>query len=130
MAEQANQLLVRRGFEAFSSGDMATLIEIIADDAVQIMPGDNTVSGEHKGREAILALYARHFEETAGTLKVVLQDTYAAGNTVVAIYRGTAQRNGRSLDTRHALVFEIEHGQAVRLTDLAADLDARNLFWS
>jgi ketosteroid isomerase-like protein len=129
MAEQPNQLLVRRGFEAFNSGDVDTLVEIIADDAVQIMPGANVVAGEHKGREAILTMYARLFEETAGTLKVVLEGTYAAGNSVVAIYRGTAQRNGRSLDQRNALVFEIEHGQAVRLTDLPADLAALDLFW-
>jgi ketosteroid isomerase-like protein len=130
MAEQPNQLLVRRGFEAFNTGDIDTLVEILADDAVQIMPGDNIVAGEHKGREAILTLYARLFEETAGTLQVLLEGTYAAGNSVVAIYRGTAQRDGRSLDQRNALVFEIEHGQAVRLTDLPADLAALDLFWS
>ena len=130
MAEQPNQLLVRRGFEAFTTGDIDTLVEIIADDAVQIMPGNNVIAGEHKGRDAILAMYGRLFEETAGTLKVVLESTYAAGNNVVAIYRGTATRNGRSLDQRNALVFEIERGQAVRLTDLPGDLDAANIFWS
>jgi uncharacterized protein len=130
MAEQPNQLLVRRGFEAFTTGDTDTLVEIIADDAVQIMPGNNIIAGEHKGRDAILAMYGRLFEETAGTLKVVLEGTYAAGNNVVAIYRGTATRNGRSLDQRNALVFEIEHGQAVRLTDMPADLDAVDVFWS
>jgi uncharacterized protein len=130
MAEQPNQLLVRRGFEAFTTGDIDTLVEIIADDAVQIMPGNNVIAGEHKGRDAILAMYGRLFEETAGTLKVVLEGTYAAGNNVVAIYRGTATRNGRSLDQRSALLFEIERGQAVRLTDLPEDLDAANIFWS
>jgi hypothetical protein len=130
MAEQPNQLLVRRGFEAFTTGDIDTLVEIIADDAVQIMPGNNVIAGEHKGRDAILAMYGRLFEETAGTLKVVLEGTYAAGNNVVAIYRGTATRNGRSLDQRNALLFEIERGQAVRLTDLPEDLDAANIFWS
>jgi len=130
MAEQPNQLLVRRGFEAFTTGDIDTLVEIIADDAVQIMPGNNVIAGEHKGRDAILTMYGRLFEETAGTLKVVLEGTYAAGNNVVAIYRGTATRNGRSLDQRNALVFEIERGQAVRLTDLPEDLDAANSFWS
>ena len=130
MAEQPNQLLVRRGFEAFTTGDIDTLVEIIADDAVQIMPGNNVIAGEHKGRDAILAMYGRLFEETAGTLKVVLEATYAAGNNVVAIYRGTATRNGRTLDQRNALVFEIERGQAVRLTDLPEDLDAANIFWS
>ena len=130
MAEQPNQLLVRRGFEAFNAGDIDTLVEIIADDAVQIMPGENIVAGEHKGREAILAMYGRLFEETGGTLKVVLEGTYAAGNSVVAVYHGTAKRNGRSYDQRNALVFEIEHGQAVRLTDLPADLAAADRFWS
>jgi len=90
------------------------------------LPPDSVV----EGRDAILAMYGRLFEETAGTLKVALEATYAAGNNVVAIYRGTATRNGRTLDQRNALVFEIERGQAVRLTDLPEDLDAANGFWS
>src|SRR4051794_17420527 len=130
MAETENQLLVRRGFEAFNTGDLDTLVQIIADDAVQTMPGNNLVSGEHKGREAILVMYGRLFEETGGTLKVDLEATYAAGNAVVAVYHGTAKRNGRTLDQRHALVFEIEHGQAVRLTDLPADVAADDRFRS
>jgi ketosteroid isomerase-like protein len=130
MAEQANQVLVRRGFEAFTTGDIDTLVEIIADDAVQTMPGNNVMAGEHKGRDAILAMYGRLFDETAGTLRVALEATYAAGNSVVAIYRGTATRNGRTLDQRSALVFEIEHGQAIRLTDMPEDLDAVDAFWS
>jgi ketosteroid isomerase-like protein len=75
-------------------------------------------------------MYARLAEETVGTLKVVLEGTYAAGNSVVAIYHATAKRNGRSYDARNALVFEIEHGQAVRLTDMPADLAAADEFWS
>jgi ketosteroid isomerase-like protein len=128
MALHPNQLLVRRGFEAFNTGDIDTLVEVIAEDAVQVMPGTNMFSGEHKGREAILAMYGRIFEETGGTFRADLESTYANGHLVVAIYHGSGQRQGRTLDQRYALLFEIEGGQAVRLTDMPNDVEANDRF--
>jgi ketosteroid isomerase-like protein len=75
-------------------------------------------------------MYGRIFEETGGTYRAGLEATYASGNTVVAIYHGTGSRQGRTLDQRFALLFEIEHGQAVRLTGLPADQDAADAFLS
>lgn len=121
MAEHPNQTLVRRGFEAFNAGDINTLSELIADDAVQVMPGSNPLAGEHKGRQAVLTMYGRLAQETEGTFRAELLDVYANDHLAVAIYRASGQRQGRSLDQRSALLFEIEHGQAVRLTDLPLD---------
>jgi hypothetical protein len=41
MAEHPDVALVKRGYEAFNSADVSTLTEIIADDAVQTMVGDD-----------------------------------------------------------------------------------------
>ena len=43
--------IVRRGYQAFSEGDMATLGSLYTDDVVQTMPGKNQLSGEYKGRD-------------------------------------------------------------------------------
>lgn len=128
MAEHPNQTLVRRGFEAFNAGDMQTLAELIAQDAVQVMPGDNILSGDHKGREAIFELYLRLAQETGGTFRADLQDVFANDHMAVAVYRVSGQRDGRALDQRSALVFEIHNGQATRLTDLPLDTAALDAF--
>jgi hypothetical protein len=122
MAQHPNQALVRRGFQAFNDGDMQTLIELIADDAVQVVPGNSMLSGEHKGREAILAMYARIFEETGGTFRANLEAVYAGDHLAVAVYRSTGERKGKMLDAPSALLFEIIAGQVVKLTDLPEDI--------
>ena len=43
MAEHPDVALIRRGYDAFSTGDVATLSEIIAPDATQYQPGSNVL---------------------------------------------------------------------------------------
>src|SRR3989442_725363 len=128
MAEHPNQVLIRRGFKAFNEGDIETLTEVLADDVVQVMPGHNLFSGEYKGRDAVLTMYGRLFEETGGTFSADLENVYAVDGTPVALYQGTAQRQGKQLDQRYALIFEIVDGKAVRLIDLPEDQAAEDEF--
>ncbi len=129
MTEHPNATLIRGGFAAVSAGDVATLTRLIAPDAVQHMPGHNSFSGEHRGIEAILAMYGRLAEETAGTFQVDLEEVYATDDTVVGVYHSTAERTGKRLDSRHALVFTMRAGQAIDLNDITGDSDADDSFW-
>jgi ketosteroid isomerase-like protein len=92
---------------------MATLSELLAEDARQYQPGSSAISGEYRGRDAILAFYARLASETNGTFRVVLEGVYTDGEgRVVASSQTTAQRGDRRLDTGAALVFTIKDGKA------------------
>lgn len=126
----ANAELVRRGFTAFSEGDIATLTEIIAPDAVQHVPGENPLSGDYKGRDAILSFYAELAERTAGTIRVELERVFAKNDQVVTVFRQTGEREGRTLDTRHSLVFQVLDGKAVDLDDFPEDVEGDDAFWA
>ncbi len=130
MTENANATLVRRGFAAFSEGDMATLTEILAPDAVQHVPGNHQLSGDHKGRDAILTMYGQLAELTSGTIRVDLERVFAKGDQVVTVFRETGEREGKSLDTRHSLVFTVLDGRAVDLDDFAEDEKGDDAFWA
>ncbi len=130
MAEHQNATLIRRGYEAFAAGDVATLSELLAPEAVQHMPGHNVFSGDHKGRDAILAMYGQLAERSGGTLKVELEEVYANDDEVVTVYHSTGTRDGKRLDTRHALVFHMRDGKATELTDVSSDEAADDSFWS
>jgi uncharacterized protein len=123
MAEHPDVTLVKRGYEAFNAADVDTLTELIADDAVQTMVGNNLVSGEFKGRDSILGMYGKIAELTNGTYSVAVEQTFTDGNgTVVVVHRQTAERNGKRLDNRQALVFRIVGGKVVSLTDTSDDV--------
>jgi hypothetical protein len=131
MAEHPDVALVRRGYAAFSTGDIATLSELIADDARQFQPGSGSMSGEYNGRDAILAFYGRLASETNGTFRVELEHVYTDGQgRVVACSRNTAQRGERQLNSGAALVFTIKDGKAQDLHGVEEDLDEWDNFWS
>src|ERR1017187_9647570 len=74
MGSEENANLVRRGYAAFSTGDMATLSGLFADDAVWHVPGSGSLSGAKRGRDAILAFFGELFTRSGGTIKVTLHD--------------------------------------------------------
>lgn len=130
MAEHPNVLLVRRGFAAFNAGDVDTLREVIAEDAIQHMPGSNQFSGDHKGLDNILAMYERVTELTGGTFEVTLEGVYANDHRAVATFRGQATRDSQRLDKRYALTFEIIDGRVIDLDEMVLDGAEDDEFWS
>ena len=94
------------------------------------MPGHNTFSGDHKGRDAILAMYGQLAERSGGTLRVELEEVYANDEEVITVYHSTGTRDGKQLDTRHALVFRMRDGKATELTDVSSDEAADDNFWA
>ena len=130
MSEHPDITLVKRGYEAFNNADVAALTELIADDAVQVMVGDNLVSGVFRGRDNILAMYGKIGEMTNGTYKVDVEQTFTDGKgTVVVVHRQTAERDGKRLDNRQALVFKIVGGKVVSLTDTSDDVSIDDEFF-
>jgi uncharacterized protein len=126
-----NEDLVKRGFEAFGTGDMDTLREIMSPDVVHTLPGDNLVSGEYKGIDEVLGLYGKLFELSDGTVTVDLQSATAKGDDhVIAEFIGRAERNGKSYESPQTIDFTIEGGKAVRLDETYSDQAAADAFWS
>src|SRR5436190_10765817 len=130
MAEHPNAAIIRDGFDMFNRADIEGLTGLIAADAVQRMPGDNAVSGEHKGRDAILAMYGQLGEMTGGSFRAVIDQLYANDDRVVVIYRGQAERGTKKLDTLRALVFEMQGGKIAGLDDISSDTAVDDAFFS
>jgi ketosteroid isomerase-like protein len=127
---QENATLIRRGFEAFNKGDVATLSTILAADCVQHMPGDNRFSGEHKGLDNVLKMYGELGALTDGTMQAVLGDVYATDHGAIANYTATATRNGRKLEQKTALAFTIVDGKATDLDDVPINGVTDDAFWA
>jgi ketosteroid isomerase-like protein len=129
MSDQDNVSLIERGFDAFNSADAATLSEIIADDAVQHMRGNNPFAGDHQGRDNILGMYGQIGERSNGTFQAVLKDTKPSGDKVVATYAGQAERNGNVLASTNTITFTIRDGKIVEIDDVPGDLAEWDSFW-
>ena len=63
MAGEQNIETAKRGYAAFSAGDVAGAMEALADDIEWITPGDSAISGTVRGKEAVGALWAKFAEK-------------------------------------------------------------------
>ncbi|MFJ7073228.1 nuclear transport factor 2 family protein [Streptomyces sp. NPDC098781] len=131
MAEHPHATLVRKGYEAFASGDMDALRGLMTTDCTQHVPGSHALSGDFKGQDAIIEMYGRLFEETAGTMRVEPRTILVDGRGhVVAVHHVTADRQGKRLDEDAAIVFRVVGDKVSDLDECVADMDRMNDFWS
>ena len=122
---------VRRGYEAFNTGDMETLSGLFDENASWHTPGHAPLAGDHVGREAAFAYFGQLGQDTGGTFRADLRDLMADENGhVVGIHQCRGDRAGKHLDVECCLVFELKDGRIVDGREHFEDLYAWDEFWS
>ena len=130
MAEHPNAALLKKGYEAFAKGDMATLTQLFAEDVAWHLPGNNPLSGEHKGRDAVFAVFAKVGQISGDTFKIDLHDVVANDEHAVALQRVTGSRQGKRLDALNAEVYHVKNGRITEWWSFTNDPDQEDAFWS
>lgn len=85
MADHPNVELLRKGYTAFGAGDMQTVDALLSDDIVWHSPGNNTLAGDHKGKDQVFGLFAKLVELTEGTFRQEIHDLLANDEHAVAL---------------------------------------------
>jgi ketosteroid isomerase-like protein len=124
-----NEELVRRGYQAFATGDMATLNELFADDVVWHALGRNQLSGTFRGKKEVFANFQRVAELTGGTFKLEIHALLADDEHAVALLRASGEREGRRLDDNTVQVFHIRDGKVTEQWLHPGDAYASDEFW-
>jgi ketosteroid isomerase-like protein len=130
MGSEENAELVRRGYAAFSSGDMATLTELFAENAAWHVPGESPLSGPKEGRDSIFAFFGEIMSVSGGTFKVTLDDVVGGETYTVALHHSHAERNGKVLDQKAANVFRILDGRVTEVREYSDSGGAADEFWA
>src|SRR5437870_2571953 len=92
MTPDESAALVRRGYEAFNAGDLATLTEPFREDAFAHQPGTSSLSGDYRGRDNVFRFFGLLAERSGGTFRAELERLFASDRRVVAIHHATASR--------------------------------------
>jgi uncharacterized protein len=109
MGEHANVERARRGYAAFASGDIDTVMELFDDDIVWHVGGNNILSGDYKGKEAVFGFFGRLMQETGGSFRQEVHDILANDEHVVVLLQTSAERKGVRVDQR---AVDIMHADA------------------
>ena len=126
--EHPNAALTRRVFESFGRNAMA-ISAALARDIVWRVPGETIMSGEYRGRRAVIEFLRRTGLETDGTYRSKLHTVLANDDWGLAVYRASGTRNGIELDVDQAFVIRFADGCWKEVTAVPLD-SAFDAFWA
>ncbi len=106
-----NEDLARKGYDAFSRGDMDALREFLAPDVVWHTAGRNPTSGDALGIDETLQNVVQLAELTDGTFSVEIHDVLANDEHVVVLGRARGSRGGKSLEQPFTQVGHVKGGK-------------------
>lgn len=130
MGAAENAELIRQGYEAFNSGDLATLSELFAEDAVWYAAGSGVLSGTKQGRDAIMAYFGELGARSQGSFQATVRDVVGGENHTVAIQQSRAESNGKTLDVATAIAFVLRDGKIVEGREFFEDPAKSDEFWA
>lgn len=120
MNEQANTELVLKMYDAFSRGDIQTILNSVSEDIHWETPGPKIVpyAGSYRGVDGVKQFFA----DLGGgqqNQKLTTDEVIAQGDTVVTTGRYNCQikATGKRLDTWIVHVFTIQNGRVTRFLD-------------
>ena len=130
MGTAENVELVRRGYTAFNAGDMATLSEIFAEDAVWYVAGSGVLSGTKEGRDAVLAYFGELGARTQGHFQANVEDIVGGEKHTVAIQQTHGEANGKTLDVGTVITFVVRDGKVAEGREFFEDTAKADDFWT
>lgn len=131
MGAEENAAIVRRGYEAFNTGDLNTLNELFHESASWHTPGRGSLAGDHEGRDATSAYFGQLGQGTGGTFRAELRHVLADDDgRVIGMHHNSGEREGKQLDVDCCLVFELKDGRITDGREHFGDLYAWDEFWS
>jgi uncharacterized protein len=129
MAEHPNAALIRRGYAAFSKGDMDTINEVFADDIVWHEAGGGGIAGDYKGKAEVFGFFGHIGERSGGSFSLEVHDVLGNDEHVTALIRARAQREGKTMDINAVHVWHVQDGKAVEFWGVPYDTPAADEFW-
>ncbi|MDP9888751.1 nuclear transport factor 2 family protein [Pseudarthrobacter enclensis] len=130
MGAQENAELVRRGYDAFNAGDMNTLAELFADDAVWYAAGRGVLSGKKEGRDAVLAYFGELGSRSNGSFQATVEDIVGGEDHTIGIQQSHAQNNGKTLDAETVIAFVLRDGKVLEGREYFTDTASADEFWA
>ncbi len=123
--------MIRRGFEAFDQGDLATLSELLSEDMVWVSESGGVLKGRFEGRDNVFANWALAPAETDGTFRQEVTSVHADDRVAVATVRTSAARRGKVLDgAPGSIVFQIRDGLVTSGRLIPEDPELNEEFWA
>jgi uncharacterized protein len=122
--------VVRRWYEAFAAGDMAT-VEDLLDPSIEFhVPGRNQFAGEYRGRAELMDLFARVKAHTGQTFRIKVHDIVGSGERAAVLVEAFAERGDLAIAEKDVELHRVRDGRIVEITLFIDDVERGDVFWN
>lgn len=130
MTDHPNLETAREGYAAFASGNLAAVSALFSDDIVWHSGGNNILTGDYEGKQAVLGFFGLLIQETGGTFRNDIHDMLANDDHGVALVTLSATRGDKSFEGRVVHVFHMRDGKMTEFWALPEDSNLFDDFWA
>jgi uncharacterized protein len=117
----ANEDLIRSGYEAFGVGDFDAVLALLADDITWHAGGSNQLAGVYHGRLEVMGMFGLLLEMTGGTFRLEVHDVLANDTHGVVLVTTRAERGGQALVSRRVDIWHVADGKATEFWTFSED---------
>jgi hypothetical protein len=129
MTDHPNLERARAGYEAFAAGDLAAVSDLFSDDIVWHSGGSNVLTGDYKGKEAVLGFFGLLMQESGGSFTNEIHDMLANDEHGVALVTMSATRGGKSFEGNLVHIFHMSDGKMTEFWAIPEDQSRYDEFW-
>jgi uncharacterized protein len=129
-AAESNAALIVSGYEAFSRGDIQSVLATFAEDILWHVPGRGPLSRDYRGHTEVLGFFDHFMRLSDGTFRLQIDEVFAKGDQVVILCTETAQRGSRSWSSPQVHVWTVKDGRAIAFREYEGDQQGEDEFWS
>jgi uncharacterized protein len=102
--------VVLRFARAMVARDVGAIAECFTEDVMFHIPGRNALSGDHRGKQAVLTRLFQAWEEAFGGLRIDVHDVLANDDHVVVLSDRKAARGALTIEMRAASIYHVRDG--------------------
>ncbi len=125
-----NAALLRAHLDALARGDVPAALSCYSDDVVFHYPGANQISGEYRGKAAVLEMFGRVMAITSGRFHPEVHDILASDDHAAALVTVRAERGDRRAEWKGVDLFHVRGGKLSEHWVHEVDQDAVDRFFS
>ncbi len=132
MDQHPDAARIREGYDAFARLDLPALAELFDEDVIWHNPGDNMISGDYRGRDAVFAMFGRTLQLNQGTGSFDVHDVIANETHAVSLLRADVSRPdaGKHLSVKEIHVFHLRDGKISEAWVFSENQRLNDDFWS
>lgn len=94
---QRNMELTRKGYAAFNTGDVQTVMGLLADEVVWHVFGSGPFTGDHRGKRAVMELFGNYLQ-LLDSQSTEIHDVLANDQHTVVMATLRLSRKGKSIE--------------------------------